>query len=117
MRGRVHTERLPQERVVVRFDFRGADDGTYWLVLKEDDVSVCLHHPGFDLDVLVTGDLAAFYEVWLGRRAFQDAIWQRDVQVEAIPSLRRAFPEWFALSHSAKAVRVAAQEAAQEEKK
>ncbi|HSM55176.1 MAG TPA: helix-turn-helix domain-containing protein [Candidatus Sulfomarinibacteraceae bacterium] len=107
MRGRVHTERLPQERVVIRFDFQGADDGTYWLVLKEDDVSICLHHPGFDLDVLVTADIAAFYEVWLGRRAFWEAIRQRDVQVEAIPSLRRAFPDWFALSHSAEAVRAA----------
>lgn len=107
MRGRVHTHRLPQERVVVRFDFKGADDGSYWLVLKKEDVSICLHHPGFDLDVLVTADLSAFYQVWLGRRDFYDAMRQGDVDVEAIPALRRAFPEWFALSHSAEAVRAA----------
>lgn len=79
-------------------------------MLKEDDASVCLHHPGFDLDIVVRADLAAFYEVWMGRRKFWDAIESRKVDVEAVPTLRRAFPHWFALSHSAEAVRVAVQE-------
>ncbi|MFN8458485.1 MAG: hypothetical protein U0401_28170 [Anaerolineae bacterium] len=34
---------------------------SYWLVLTKEDVRL-LTHPGFDLDVLVTADLAAFYQ-------------------------------------------------------
>jgi DNA-binding HxlR family transcriptional regulator len=107
MRSRVHTEQLPQERVVVQFDFRGADQGSYWLILKEDDASVCLSDPGFDVDVLVTADLAVFFQLWLGRLSYAEALHDHRLEVDAIPSLRRAFPGWFAWSHSAAIVRAA----------
>jgi DNA-binding HxlR family transcriptional regulator len=107
MRQRVHRERLPQERVVVQFDFQGAEQASYWLVLTKDDVSVCLNYPGFQVDVLVTADLAAFYQVWLGRIRFADALQTDRVAVEAIPSLRRLFPDLFAWSHAAETVRTA----------
>jgi DNA-binding HxlR family transcriptional regulator len=104
MRRRVHRERLPQERVVVQFDFQGAEQDSYWLVLTKDDVSVCLRYPGFHVDVLVTADLAAFYQVWLGRIHFADAMRMDKIEVEAIPSLRRVFADLFALSHAAETV-------------
>jgi DNA-binding HxlR family transcriptional regulator len=107
MRSRVHAEQLPQERVVVQFDFRGAHQGSYWLILKEDDVSVCLSDPGFDVDVLVTADLAVFFQLWLGRLSYAEALNGDGLEVDAIPSLRRAFPGWFAWSHSAPTVRAA----------
>lgn len=107
MRGRVHAEQLPQERVVVQFDFRGAHQGSYWLILKEDDVSVCLSDPGFDVDVLVTADLTVFFQLWLGRLSYAEALNGDGLEVDAIPSLRLAFPRWFAWSHSAATVRAA----------
>jgi DNA-binding HxlR family transcriptional regulator len=58
---RVAIDRLPPRRVVVEFEFRGARTGRYWLVLRRDDVSMCLEHPGFDIDVYVLADVAAFY--------------------------------------------------------
>lgn len=107
MRGRVHVDRLPQDRVVIEFDFRGADDGYYWLVLTPSDVSVCLQHPGYEVDVTVTADLAAYYQVWLGTLSFADAGSTRRITVEALPDLARDFPNWFAWSAAADAVRAA----------
>jgi DNA-binding HxlR family transcriptional regulator len=69
MRRRVHRDRLPAERVVVEFEFRGVRAGRYWLILTRTDVSVCLQHPRFDVDLTVRADIAAFYKVWLGRDA------------------------------------------------
>jgi hypothetical protein len=83
---------------VVQFDFRGAKKETFWLVIAAEDVSVCLRHPGFEIDVLVTADLSTFYQVWLGRISYADALRERKVEVEAIPSLARNFPQWFAWS-------------------
>ena len=60
MRDRVCVDQLPQERVAVQFDFRGAKKETFWLVLAVEDVSVCLTHPGFEIDVLVTADCPLF---------------------------------------------------------
>jgi DNA-binding HxlR family transcriptional regulator len=108
MRDRVYTERLPQQRVVVEFDFRGTVPGNYWLILKREDVSVCLNHPGFEIDVLVEADLAAFYQVWLGRISLEQAIRNRQVELNALPGLVRSFPSWFAWSMAAEAVRTAA---------
>lgn len=103
-----HLDRLPLQRVVVQFDFHGAGTGRYWLLFEPSDVSVCLQHPGFDIDLLVTADIAAFYQVWLGRVSFAEALERRWVQLDGITALMRAFPTWFAWSPAADAVRTAA---------
>ena len=102
-----HLNRLPPQRVVVQFDFHGARTGSYWLLLEPSEVSVCLQHPGFDVDLLVTADIAAFYQVWLGRVNFAEALDRKWVELDGIPALVRAFPTWFAWSPAAEAVRAA----------
>jgi DNA-binding HxlR family transcriptional regulator len=108
MRDRVLRERLPGRRMVVEFAFRGAQTGRYWLVLKPDDVSVCLKPPGFESDVLVTADLATLYGVWLGRIPLADALRDQRIELDGIPALIRACSHWFALSPVAGTVRAAA---------
>jgi hypothetical protein len=100
-------DRLPPQRVVVQFDFHGAWTGSDWLLLEPSDVSVCVQHPGFDIDLLVTADIAAFYQVWLGRVSFAEAVGRKWVQLDGSPALLRAFPTWFAWSPAAEAVRQA----------
>jgi len=108
MRDRVHLERLPNRRIVVEFKFRDVRPKCYWLVLNPGDVSVCIKHPGFDIDVVVSADLAAFYEVWMGRITFTQAMQDQRLELDAAPSLVRAFPKWFALSQVARVVRAVA---------
>jgi DNA-binding HxlR family transcriptional regulator len=110
MREGIYSERLPERRIVVEFTFRGvgAPECSYWMVLERDDRSVCIKHPGFESDVIVRADLAAFYEVWLGRITFAEAVRNAQIEVDAIPSLVRAFPKWLALSPMASTVKAAA---------
>lgn len=105
MRQRVERERLPAERVVAQFDFEGPQQDRYWLVLSKEDVSVCLNHPGYQVDVLVRADLATFYQIWLGRVSYRQALREQEIAVDAIPAHRSAFPDWFALSPAAETVR------------
>lgn len=107
MHQRVNRDQLADDRVVVQFDFYGAETGSYWLVLTPDDVTLCLTDPGYELNVLVTADLATFFKLWLGRISYQDAIRDSRVLVEGIPRHVRAFPRWFAWSPAAAAVREA----------
>jgi DNA-binding HxlR family transcriptional regulator len=106
MRGGVRADTLPEQRIVVQFDFTGARVATYWLVLKQADVSLCLTHPGVEVDVRVTADLATFFEIWLGRTRIEDALHRERVVIDAIPALAQAFPTWFAYSLAAPAVRL-----------
>lgn len=105
MRDRVRVELLPKQRVVIQFDFTGAANETYWLILTREDVSVCLTAPEFEIDILVTADLATLFEVWLGRADYAGALQDRRIVVDALPALARAFPTWFAYSPAAAAVR------------
>ncbi len=105
MRDRVYRDRLPARRVVVQFDFDGAERVTYWLILAPNDVSVCLTQPGYDVDVLVEADPAVCLQVWMGRMNFAQAVRQRQIELAGPSALVRAFPDWFALSLAAPAVR------------
>jgi len=105
MRDRVFAERLPQQRVVVEFDFLESRPRRFWLVLKPDDVSVCVTYPGFEIDVLVTAQLAVLYKIWLGRLSFSEAERSEQLVIDAVPGYVRAFPTWFALSPVAQIVR------------
>src|SRR5215813_11080371 len=105
MRRRVHRHRLPDRRVVVQFDFGGARGRRFWLVLERSDVSVCLQHPKFEIDLVVTADLAAFYRVWLGRIPLAEATRRGWMRVDGPAALRLGFTRWLAWSPMAPAVR------------
>jgi DNA-binding HxlR family transcriptional regulator len=103
IRRRVNTDRLPDRRVVVRFDFRAVPKSSrsparYWLVLEPRDVDVCLKDPGFETDLVVDADLAALTKAWLGDVRLADTMRSGLVRVEGSTALVRAFPGWLALS-------------------
>ena len=92
--------RLPERRVVVRFDLsrrararttRSARGG--WCSSR-DEVDLCLKDPGFPVDVTVDADLAALTRVWMGRLAYAEAARSGAVRAEGPRALVRAFPGW-----------------------
>jgi len=96
---------ISRPRVVIQFEFRRAPQRSYWLLIERGDVSVCLKHPGFDVDVIVAADIKIFYEVWLGRLSLLDAVRKDLVRLDGAPADIRAFPSWFAGSPMAETVR------------
>ena len=100
----VDREQLPVERTVVRFDFRDPAK-RYWMVLEPHDISVCLQHPGFDVDLEVTVDTASLYRVYLGRTDLGGAMRARKLTLSGPRALQRAFGRWFAWSAFAPASR------------
>lgn len=106
MHKRIRTEHLTSdERVTIQFNFYGAETVTYWLVLSSEEVNLCMTDPGFEINILVTADIAALLKVWLGRTSYQSALESDQLKVEGSPRLTRAFPNWFALSPAAPEVR------------
>jgi DNA-binding HxlR family transcriptional regulator len=100
---RLNLDRLPERRVVVRFDFRGMPRASrcptsWWLVLQRPEVDLCLKDPGFEEDLVVDADAAALTRVWMGDVRLGDAIRQGLIRLDGLPMFRRAFPTWLALS-------------------
>ena len=106
MRRRIASDRFSR-RHVIQFDFRRAPQRSYWLVIDPSDVSVCLKHPGFDVDVIVTADIVTFYQVWLGRLSLVEAIRKNQIRLDGAPAHVRVFPTWFTWSPMAQTVRTA----------
>ena len=86
---RIDLDRLPVERVVARFDFRGIPASyrgarATWLVLQRPEVDVCLTDPGFGTDIVVSADLKAITKVWLGDLRFNEALRSRAIVIEGL---------------------------------
>jgi DNA-binding HxlR family transcriptional regulator len=107
MRRRVALNSIPRRRVVIEFNFRGGARQKYWLLIEPTDISVCLKHPGFEVDVIVTADLLEFYRVWLGHSTLSDALRKEQVHLDGTRADLRAFPQWFTWSPMADTVRAA----------
>jgi DNA-binding HxlR family transcriptional regulator len=107
MRRRVCMEAIGKRRVSIQFNFSGGPRQSYWLLIEQADVSVCLKDPGFAINVIVAANLTAFYRVWLGRVTLREAVRREHVRLQGLPAEVRAFSSWFFWSPMAGTVRAA----------
>src|SRR5262245_56557537 len=104
----VDRQQLPAGRTVVKFDFRDPKR-RYWMVLEPSEVSVCLQHPGFEVDLEVAVDTTTLYLVYLGRVELGGAIRAGQLTMSGPRALQRGFGRWFTWSAFAPASRSAQQ--------
>lgn len=107
MRRRVDQSRLPERRVVVRFEFRAFPARckalrTSWLILERAGSEVCVKDPMLDVDLVVRADAGMLARVWMGALTFDHAKRRGGLHLEGPGDLVRAFPSWFLLSRYAK---------------
>jgi hypothetical protein len=91
---------------VIQFDFRDPKR-CYWMVLEPSEVSVCLQHPGFPVDLAVTVDTTTLYRVYLGHADLRDAMRGGHLTMSGSRALQRGFGRWFTWSAFAPAGRSA----------
>ena len=96
-------ENLPDQRVVVFFQFRETPKRRYWLVLKRPEVDVCLFDPGFGIDLEVVAKLRALADICLGHLAVRDAMARGTLTLLGARDLCRQFPTWLGTAHYASA--------------
>jgi DNA-binding HxlR family transcriptional regulator len=100
MRRSIDLERLPDERVVVRFVFQGALKGkrSWWLILERPEPDVCVRDLGFEVSLTVRTEVVTMASVWVGDLDLAGAIRSRLIVLEGPSHLRRAFPSWLMLN-------------------
>jgi hypothetical protein len=64
-------------------------------------VDLCNDDPGHEVDLVVTVALRTLTQVWIGQRTWERALAAGLVTVTGPAHLRRALPEWLALSEFA----------------
>ncbi|MPY79504.1 MAG: transcriptional regulator [Actinophytocola sp.] len=92
-------DRLPDQRVVIRFDFTGRrPHGRYWLLIERADTEICKEYPGIDEDLYITAEAEAFVKWHAGQLSWAEATRDRRIQLHGPSWLVRAFPTWNARS-------------------
>jgi DNA-binding HxlR family transcriptional regulator len=89
-------ERLPEGRVVARFDL--PDQPTIacrlWFVFEGELSEICHTDPGYDEDLVVTAESLALAEWHFGRIEWTDALRDERIRVSGPTHLRHALPSW-----------------------
>lgn len=100
MQRRIVTDALPPDPVVVLFRFTDApeEDSSFWLILEDGAVDLCLTDPGREEDLFVRSTVKRLSEVWMGEVRAVDAMADGSVWIGGPPELRKAFPSWLGLS-------------------
>jgi DNA-binding HxlR family transcriptional regulator len=102
--------RLPRQRVVIAFELHDRPKQKFWLLLHQPEAELCIKHPGYDEDIIISTDSETLTLVHMGRLALADA--ERAGRWKAHghpPTLVRDLPTWggfysrFADIHAARA--------------
>jgi DNA-binding HxlR family transcriptional regulator len=92
-------DRLPDHRVVIRFDFTGGTRSErYWLLIEHGDTEICKTYPGLDEDLYITAEAEAFVKWHAGQQSWAQATRDGRIQLHGPSWLVRAFPTWNARS-------------------
>jgi hypothetical protein len=90
-------QRLPQRRVLIRFDYPTLSGGgsRNWLLIERGDAEMCEQYPGGDEHlVVVVNDPVAFARWHLGEIGWGDALRSQAIELRGSPTLARALPTW-----------------------
>jgi DNA-binding HxlR family transcriptional regulator len=92
---------LPDQRVVIRFEFSGVPASRtkfriLWLVLERSGADVCAKDPGFGVDLVFRGKIADFVKVYLGHVLWREAF-GKTITIEGSRDLARQAPSWLRL--------------------
>lgn len=88
---------LPQDPIVIRFDVSDHAKAL-WILVQRNGAELCVKHPGFPENLVVTADREALALWHTGALPYREAIRTGRVRVEGPRALVRTFPDWFPLS-------------------
>ena len=92
-------DRLPDRRVVIRFDFTSRmRRERYWLLIELGDTEICKTYRGFDEDLYVAAEAEAFVKWHAGQLSWAQATGEGRIRLHGPSALVRAFPTWNARS-------------------
>jgi DNA-binding HxlR family transcriptional regulator len=92
-------DRLPDRRVVIRFDFTGGPRRErLWLLIEHGETEICKTYTGLDEDLYITAEAEAFVRWHAGRLTWAEALRSRRIELRGPSWLARAFPTWNARS-------------------
>lgn len=88
-------ERLPDRRVVVRFDFGDVTGkmARWWLIVEPAEATICMTDPGFEVDLRVGVTQRALTRYWLGQIDWRQLLGS-GMRLEGPRWIAHGLPDW-----------------------
>jgi DNA-binding HxlR family transcriptional regulator len=91
----IRTDNLPGSQSIIRFHFTNLKKlNNWWLIVKDNNVDVCLEDPGHEVDVYFTTDLQTMVGCWMGDKAYSAAIKDGSLKLVGPSALTRNVQDW-----------------------
>ena len=94
---RLNVATLPRaHRTVVHFRFVDAPE-QFWVVVEDEERSICLADPGFEIDATVSTDVVTLHKIWHGREPVGAAVKDARLRFSGSKAITRHLPTMLAL--------------------
>ncbi|MGI9284134.1 MAG: winged helix-turn-helix transcriptional regulator [Pseudomonadales bacterium] len=91
----IQPDKLIGNETVIRFNFTDVEDySNWWVVVTGDDVDVCVHDPGKEVDVYFNACVRVMCEVWMGDVSYKKAIADGKLNLVGPKALTRNIQDW-----------------------
>lgn len=98
---RIDCEKFPDVGCfTAHFTLRGApvERAVWWLVIKDRKVDLCIHDPGYEINLYIDACLKPLTDVWMGHLDIGRAIQTKDLVLSGEKKYVESFSQWFLLS-------------------
>lgn len=95
----IDRERLPARRVLIRFDITDLKrKNRFWMVVENEDIEVCLKHPGGNEELVITTTSRWLAEWHMGHISLAEAERREVMTIDGSSRVVRDFSSWGGLS-------------------
>lgn len=88
-------ENLPTKETIIYFKFTDLSKlKEWWIIVKNNDIDVCLSDPGKEINIWFTTNLRTMMEVWMGDSSYKTAIKENKLNIIGPRSLTGNVTKW-----------------------
>lgn len=93
------TDKLVGKETVVRFRFTDIKEyPDWWLVVRGDELDLCVNDPGREVDVYFTSSVQTMASIWMGEDTYKNAQKKGSMKIVGDDALTRNITSWMANS-------------------
>lgn len=91
----INPENLVGSETVIRFKFTDIKEfPNWWMVVKGNEVDLCVNDPGKDVDVYFTTTVKTMADVWMGESTYKKAIARDELKLVGPRALTKDIGNW-----------------------
>jgi len=92
-------EKMIGDETVIRFKFTDIKEyPDWWLVVRGDDLDICVKDPGKEVDVYFTSSVKTMADIWMGENSYKNAQKDGSMKIVGDKALTRNITSWMANS-------------------